>query len=985
VQPGRAFALDFVGREEELALLRAQLDEACAGAGSTALLAGEPGIGKTRTAEELAADTRLRGARVLWGRCYEGEGAPAYWPWLQVLRDLANQLEPEHLRQDAGPGGAELAVLLPELRTSLPELRASLSEPAAPDAPDPASARFRLFESVTAFLARAADRWPLLIVLDDLHWADTASLLLLTFAMRQLGHSRTLILGTYRDVEVRPGHPLTGVLAELARSQAGRRITLQGLTEHDVARLIALAAGVEPSPRVAATVTRDTEGNPFFLSEVVRLLARDGVVERAETPDGWTFAIPDTVRDVIGLRVQRLSPDCRRALDVAAVAGREFGVPVLQHVTGFTPDRLLAVLEEAELAGIVSPAPRAPGRYSFSHALIRETVYTAHPAARRARLHRQVGEALESTAGADPERRLAELAGHFFEAAAAGGADRAVEYGVQAAERATHVLAHERAVAYWEMAIAALDLVDGATPSRRGELLVALGEAQRRAGEVRAAQETFRRAAGLARELGAGDLLARSALGYGGPRELVGPRDQALVDLLEEALHATAGAHPALRVRLQSRLVVELHRGLRDEEGAALSDEVVARARELGDRAGLAVALDARRMAIWSPDRLEERLGLATEIVALAGETGDGELALRGRGARIVDLLELGRVADADVEIAAHGELARSLRQPYYRWQDAIYRAMRALLDGRLGDVERLAEEAYATAERFDGYPAAEQRLVQLFWVRREQGRLPELEEAVRAQAEQHPGTGWPTALAFLYADLGKDAEARAVFEELAVDDFAAEPQRYWVNGLALLAETCAVLGARARAVRLYELLLPHAGRLVVSMTGAVCRGSASRYLALLADTLGRPEDAERHFRDALAANERIGARLWLAYTLRDYAAFLLRRGDGERAVELIGQAERTARELGLTRTGKQLAALRPRAAGRAPAGLSAREIEVLRLLAAGRTSREIAADLVLSVHTVENHLASIYAKIGARGRVEATTFALRHGLTAGE
>ena len=274
-------ATPFVGREPELATLSERLAAASAGHGSMVVLAGEPGIGKTRLAEEVAAQARAHGARALWGRCWEGEGAPAFWPWVQVIRAYLRGHEPEALRAELGPGGADIATLVPELRALLPEAP-------APPALDPAQARFRLFDSITAFLAQAATAQPLVLILDDLHWADIPSLLLLEFLARDVADAHVLVVGSYRDVEVARGHPLMRTLANLARSPHVARLTLAGLTAPEVARAIAEVSGTPPPERLVTALVGETEGNPLFVTEMVRLLEADGRLAGKAERGAWS-------------------------------------------------------------------------------------------------------------------------------------------------------------------------------------------------------------------------------------------------------------------------------------------------------------------------------------------------------------------------------------------------------------------------------------------------------------------------------------------------------------------------------------------------------------------------------------------------------------------------------------------------------------------------------------------------------------------------
>src|SRR3990172_2097993 len=441
----------FVGREKEMDELRAGLEDALSGRGRLLMLVGEPGIGKTRTSEEFATYAGLRNAQVLWGRCYEGEGAPAYWPWVQVIRSFVHDRDPAALMSEMGPGAADIAQVVSEVREGRPGLP-------APPALEPEQARFRLFDSITTFLKNASKGQPIVLVLDDLHWADKPSLLLLQFLARELRGARLLVLATYRDVELRREHPLSDALGELARAGLSQRILLRGLTEQDVARFIEITAGMRPPQALGDAVYRETEGNPFFVNEIVRLLVADGRLDRPEEVKSWSVTIPQGVREVVGRRLNHLSKECNGVLTVASVIGREFGVDALERVSDVSDDRLLEVLEEAVGARVVAEVPRSAGRYSFSHALIRETLYEELSTTRRVRLHRQIGEALEGLYATNPEPHLAELAYHFSEGAQGGDVEKAIDYAVRAGDRAAALLAHEDSVHQYEMALQALEL-----------------------------------------------------------------------------------------------------------------------------------------------------------------------------------------------------------------------------------------------------------------------------------------------------------------------------------------------------------------------------------------------------------------------------------------------------------------------------------------------------------------------------------------------
>jgi len=458
-----------VGRDGELGELLAGLDAAACGTGRLFLLAGDPGIGKSRLAYEAAARARDRGFKVTWGRCWEAGGAPAYWPWVQALRALVRGVGREELVPQLGAGAPFVAQIVAEVAEILPEV--------GPPPPMGAeAARFGLFDAVAAFMRNAGAGQPLMVVLDDLHAADAPSILLLRFVARELGEARVLVLGAYRDMELDRGHPLTVALGELSREPATRHVRLSGLDEAGVARLIREVTGVMPRESVAAAVYRDTEGNPLFVGEVARLLAAEGRLERAGDPAGMELAIPAGIREVIGRRAARLPEPCGRVLGLASVFGREFWLPALERLCGVGAGELLDSLEEAIAAGLVAAVPGAPGRLRFSHALIRDTLYEAIPAGRRLRLHQQAGEALEAFYRPDLDPHLAELARHFVEAAAGGGAGKAAGYAERAGHRAVGLLAYEEAARLFKIALAALSLArPPGEDQARCRLLVALG------------------------------------------------------------------------------------------------------------------------------------------------------------------------------------------------------------------------------------------------------------------------------------------------------------------------------------------------------------------------------------------------------------------------------------------------------------------------------------------------------------------------------
>jgi len=881
----------FVGRQAELGELLAGLDDAFGGHGRLFLLVGEPGVGKSRLAEELARHARAHGARLLIGRCWEAGGAPAFWPWVQSLRALLRSSDRDELIEKLGRGAAEIAPILPELYELIPELP-------PPTAPESEGARFRLFQATAEFLRRASERHPLVLILDDLHAADAPSLLLLQFLARELDSMHVLLLAAMRDVAPTPGETLTAMLADAAREPATRRASLRGLTPADVAEYVQLAAADIASPELTFALYAETEGNPLFLTETVRLLALEGVPRQ---PTGaLRLAIPQTVRDVISRRLAHLSPECTQVLMSASVLGREFAIDALELVCAEPEERFLEALEEATAARVIIEVPGAGGRARFSHVLVRDTLYERLGAARRARLHRRVGAALEELYAGDLGAHLAELAHHFYEATAAGEPNKAIEYARQAAERAVGSLAYEEAVRLYGMALDALDRIppDGVT---RCELLLARGEAGARAGDTPAAKSDFLLAVELARGNGRPAQLARAALGYGGRFVFNASRDDPrLRPLLEEALAALGDTDRELRTRLMARLAGG---PLRDEPSrerrASLSEQAVELARRAGDPALLAYALDARHMAVWGPDTMHERFAITAEMVHLGEAAGDLERLYQGHSYRIWSLLELGDGDAVAAELSVMSRLADQLRQPAQLWNLATARTACALLEGRFEEAEEMIEASLELGRRTIPWNAEVTHDLQLFLLRREQGRLAELETAVARAVDTNPTYPvWRCVQADLYAQLGRDEETHAVFERFAATDFANLPfNEEWLLGMTLLSEACAALGDVSRAPMLHELLLPYAQLHAVGQP-EISLGAIARALGRLATMSGHFEQAARQFEVAIELNERMGARPWIAHTRHDYADMLTACGKHQEAQQQLKQALATYREL---------------------------------------------------------------------------------------
>jgi tetratricopeptide (TPR) repeat protein len=915
----------FVGRERELIELRAALDGAFAGQGSLLMLVGEAGIGKTRLAEQIARQGIDQGAMMLWGRCSEEGDAPAYWPWIQVVRAAIRRLAPEALATHMGASAVHLAPLLPELRDLLPGLPAARSEPPA----DPDRARFQLFDAAASFVESLTAAHPLVIVLDDLHAADRPSLMLLGLLARELRDAPVLLLGCYREVEVRQRPELSALLGEVGRH--ARRLPLRGISEADLGRYIERTAGFVPPMSVVAAVHRATDGNPFFVEEVVCLLAAEGRLVKSASGLPARLGIPEGVREAIRRRLAPLEIGCDEVLSTAAVVGRTFDVGCLERVAERPRAWLIEVLDECLAVGVVQEVADAPGRYVFSHALIRDTLYEDIPAARRLDLHRRIGMALEDVYGADRDPHLPELAHHFFAAAPVGDAHKALEYCVAAARRACRLLACEEAIAHYQRALRTLAFVEVAEPERC-DLLLALGEAQDLAGDIEGAKVTFHRAAEIARTIGAKELLARAALGSGGQwatKFTASPFDKSDIGLLEEALGALGPADGAFRAKLLARLALSLYLAGRREQGIPLGAEAVDLARRLDDPGALAYALRVQHGGLLGPDNFTERLQVSAELEMMSRATGDRELALRAQALRSLDLLEGGEAELAEAALQEHARLAEDLRDPFDLWLSMMTHATWSHLRGRLDECEHRSDEALALAQRAAGQQSAEEnadicRMVQEFALRRERGTLDGFERTALQWADRYVTVPAVRTIAMtVFTELGREPDARQQFERLAASDFAIVPRDVlWLGATPMLAQTAVALGDTARARTLYDLMLPFEHRTAVSVS-PLCSGSVARYLGLLATLLGRFDDAQRHFELALVVNARLQARGFLAHTQADFAAMLIARdADPEtrrRASSLVHDALATARELGLAPLAARAQALAARLDGDIP------------------------------------------------------------------
>ncbi len=906
----------FVGRQAELSKLRDGLERAFAGAGGVATISGEPGIGKTRLADEFAVYARLRGAVVLTGRSFEGESAVPYGPFVEALRPFVVSHPDDELREDLGAGAAEMALLLPELTHRFTDIQ--------PSAPLEGEAeRFRLFERVAAFLQSASARAPIVLSLDDLHWADAPSLLLLQYIVRRISAARIFVFGTYRDTELHRTHPLGKVIASIRNEVPFERIQLRGLPPDEV---IDLLMAVEATPgseqgreRLAAALQEQTEGNPFFIREILSHLVEEGRIYReggswrSNVTDMLEMGIPEGLREVIGLRLSKLSDGCNDLLATASLMLGGFTWQELAAAGDGGDGGLIALIEEALSAQLI--AERRTGRtsiYEFTHALIGSTLRDELSTPRRFTLHARIGEALERLYAAAIDEHASQLAHHFYHAAPAIDIDRALAYINRAGERAVAALAYEDATLQFRRAVELLELRPPVDPAQMCDVLLRLGDAYARAGETTPMRVTFQSAAKHARDIGDAALLARAALGFGrGEEDFVG-EDETLIVLLREALDAMPDDGSTLRAMLLARLATATLTAGDDETVEALSREAVAAARAAGDPQTLVLALNARHEALFSPDDLEERIAIADEAARLSMDIPDRAASWYSHDWRLTDMLESGDMAGVDSELGVLAGIAAELRQPLWIGLTRVAQTTRELLSGRFADAERMIAENEAAANRLGAQSLLFYSQWQRFWLRREQGRIVETDAFVRAWVPDAANVGrYVRFVAIRHAEMGDLGAAREAFTTAAKNGFGAPIfDNTWIHTLALASEVCSFVDDAERAADLYEKLLPYAARNVIG-GDVICLGAVARYLALLACTLGRADDAERHFLHAIELHARMGARPFLARTQYEYGRMHARAGDQQAGAPLLEHAETIAREIGMDGLLRSIEALR--------------------------------------------------------------------------
>ncbi len=873
---------DYVGREGLLAFLDQQLNHALAGQGRCLLIIGDPGVGKTRTLQELSRRAAARGAHRWSARAMELDGAPAFWPIVQILRQASAELSQDALRAAMGPGAADIAEAMPELRECLPEL------PGAPGI-DAKSARFRFFDSMARFLRAAAEQRPIVLLIDNLQCAGEPTLRLLAFLARGIDASRVLIAGSARQASMREGGS-AALLAELAREPTTSCVQIEGFSLSELSAYLQRKLGSQAPAPVLATLHDQTAGNPLFLEQI---LGRAQMRAVSLTEEHWTriqsFADTSGLRGAIECHLEVLSEPTRALLRAAAAIGREFSLGLLLDLATLSSGQVLVQLSEATDAGIVRPLADSVGRYRFTHALIRDALYAKTPSAERASLHGRIGVALEARGAAANDSLLAELADQFVQAAPAHTA-RALAYMLRAAEFARQRLAYEEAAAQLDRACQLLDMSEP-NLALRMQLMLQKGEVLAYATDVGRSRAALLEALALARELGATDALVRAATLLARPPES-GLVDVVQIEVLTEALQALPDEDPR-RACLEALLAKALCYSRELERRGALARAALARASSLEPQLRIQI-LSVCPEALAEPDYLPERVAIADRLAELGHALGDHNALMRAATLRIWNALELGDYELADLTLDSLASLSERVRDPLHRWQAKAFRAVRAFVCGQLSLAEQYVQELQQHSAAIGEMQAYHISVVQLAPIRRLQGRVSEAEAMVREASTRYPAlAGWRALLADLEAQRGQKRRARAVLDQLMADDLQAlRRDSFLLSALAPAADLCGYVGDARLARILYDATLPYQKLHANVSVGIGTHGPVARHLGVLAARMGDLASAERHFQAAIDASEAIRSPLFVSTSCLSYARALRRaRRPGVR--ELLQRAMR--------------------------------------------------------------------------------------------
>ena len=883
-----------VGRRREVTELCRAIDRVLAGRGSVLLLQGEPGVGKSSLVDAACELARRRGARVLVARGHEGDGAPAFWIWIQILRAyLEGCDDTEQLRQELGLGARYVSRVFPELRTHLPELD--------PGEEQKEEGRFPVLDALAQFFHNTSRAQPTVVLLDDLQWADRGSIELLELLTRQIAASPLLVLGTLRDQVFPAEHWLTRLLGAVAHAPDCIWLTVSGLDRAGVADLLEMHLGAAPDLELAETVHAKTDGNPFFVREIARLFGREGHEARA----AGAFHVPERLRDAVLRRATALPPGASRVLIAASVLGHVFERGVLQTILKLPGTEMLAALDAAVSARLLDDL--RDGRFRFAHALVQEILYATLTSAERALLHQKAAQALEPWAregdGVD------EVARHYYEVVDVGAWREALEWAREAGYAAMRRLGFEKAELQFQRALEIVKVHAPGDQRMTTELVIALGDTQRALGApAHVIKTSYLRAARLARHSGWDEALVMAALGYTGHGEAVDPyarysvvSDPERLELLERASAVVPKGGP-LEVRLLCRLAQELDGG-HGARRVALLDQASGIAVSARDPRLQAATLLARCVVLGDePERWAESKSAACDALWLARSVGDPSLEVSARQHLAVTAVQAADPAEIAIHSEAMATLAGQLRGPLETACVLAYDGMLAALQGRFAAALAFNERfTAAVGDRFvGGREFAEAQLLKLQSLQGSIDQVSRGDAVPLFRGRRMASTAWRAGFAWWLLRQGALDEARTEFEALV----GLDGPRLEINGarpssLTYLADVAVAFADVPRARVLYRELLPFADRLM-AVASVYCDGAAARPLGRLAALMGEHAAAERHFVRALELHRRLSATPFVVLTLFQFARELQRLGARGRALELEAEAYDAAAQIGM-------------------------------------------------------------------------------------
>ena len=864
----------FLGRSGELARLLRGLELAEHGVGGLWLISGDAGVGKTALAGEFARSAAQRGVQVIWGRAWEDAGAPAFWPWIQVLRALLERESLEPMRESLVAQLGALASWRTELAAPATAESAAIGDPAE---------RFRRFDAIARLLRERDPLGPAwTLILEDLHAFDAASLELLRFLQPELPALRLMLVATYRDLAARPGTELAAFVD--ACSGSSQQLALSGLSAQD-AELMCERLG---QGHLARELFELSDGHPLLLRALAERTAQHGGVPLQELAG---FALPERIRRVVREQLQQLPAATRGVLAVASGLGREFAVPRLAALIGSGEVQLLEWLEPAQRCGLIRPAALGSPQRRFSHAQVCHAVYSELGPGERIGLHRAIAELLESSF-APALRPLDELAHHYQRAAAGGCRDKAIEYSLLAAERAEELGRFECAAGLYERTFE-LALPEACEVAQRHDWLCRAGFAWYRAGELDRARSAFERAAELARHAQDAERFAWAVLFCSAALRCMLLHDQAQQQLLRQALAQLPERDGHARAVLLSASMVGARATQPKAERWRVTRAAVAMARRLQDERALQWALNAQHLAMWGAGAPDEMAPIAEEMIELGRRTGDQELVLDAMLWRMADCSS-GASEDVVRRLAEYAREAEAVGSPWHRYMALGAHTNLAALVGDFARAAELSDQMLALGLRVREPFAEGFHQVRALFQRFHRGPWPNEAAPVPDAVPADYQVFWVLAAAMA----GDRARATPLLRRLEDDAFHRELlDALRRPTLAVLGQVAVMFDEPAAIERAYRAFLPDPG-VHLHLLAWEYLGPGSYYLGLMAAALGLRDEAIGHFERAL--EETVYALAFRAYTQFEYGKLRIELGDVALGRQLLAEAADSAQRFGM-------------------------------------------------------------------------------------